>query len=213
MKKDVQQILIDFFKKHRKIDFKKGDTVIRGDDDPSGVYYIVTGYVIMSSILEDGTEMAIHIFKPGSFIPMVWALGGVENSYFYKTLSHVETYKVQRSKLIEFLYQNPEVLIDLTSRILVGLDGILYTTKHLLNSNSIKKVAITMLVLTKRFGKYINQGEVVVDLPLTHQDIARFSGISRETASIAIEKLRKRGILSQKNKKFVVKDLDLLEKV
>ena len=75
--------LVDFFRKYKKIPYKKGDVIIRGNDQPSGVYFVKSGYIKMSSLLEDGSEIGVNIFKPSSFFPMIWALGNIENSYFY----------------------------------------------------------------------------------------------------------------------------------
>lgn len=205
--------LINFFSSYKKISFPQNELIVHGSDEPTGVYFVVKGYVKMSSILEDGTEIAINIFKPGTLLPMIWAIGNIENTYYFRSLTEVVTYKAPKEKFLEFLKENPDVLFDLTSRILVGLDGVLFNSRHMLHANSLKKTAIMILTLAKRFGTVKTSGEVEIGIQMTHQDLAHFAGTSRETVSLAIEKLKAKGLIYQKDRKFVVKDVKALESI
>src|SRR3989344_3506860 len=89
--------------------------------------------------------------------------------------------------------------------------GVLSTTQQLLYGNAYKRVASTFIVSAKRFGKSFKNKNVLIDIPLTHQDIANLAGITRETASISIEKLQSKGLIFRKSQKFIVKNLTNLE--
>lgn len=211
MNDEFRTKLITFFSKYRKISYAKGDIIIRGDDTPSGVYFINSGHVKMSSISEDGTEITFYIFKPLSFFPMTWALAEIDNVYYYKALTRVEAYRAPKEDVVAFLESNPKILRDLTTRLLVGLDGLIYTTKNIIKSNSTKKVAIIIAMLAKRFGHINDDNNIELDIELTHQDIANFAGISRETTSISIEKLRTKKLIFHKGKKFIIENIQKLE--
>ena len=45
---------------------------------------------------------------------------------------------------------------------------------------------------------------MLINLKLTHQDIANMAGITRETATISIGKLKKAGIIDREGKMFMV---------
>lgn len=205
--------LILFFSKNRQTKLPKGSVIIHGDDEPTGVYLINKGFVKMSSINEDGSEIAVSIFKPNSFFPMTWAVADIENKYFYKALTDVELYKSNKHDFLAFLSSNTDILFDLTSRLLTGLDGIIQLTKNLLKTSSTKRVASLIKMLIKRFGVKNEAGETIIDIALTQQDISNFIGTSRETASIAIEKLKKQKIIDVKHKKIIVLDIDKLNEI
>jgi CRP/FNR family transcriptional regulator len=213
MNDELRDKLIEFFSNYKKITYQKGDVIIRGQDTPSGVYFVRNGYVKMSSIFEDGTEIAFNIFKPQSYFPMIWALTDMDNVYFYKALSKVEVFRAPKEDVVIFLQSNPKILQDLTTRLLIGLDGVISTTKNIIKSNSLKKVALIIVMLGKRFGNINADNYIEIDVDLTHQDIANFSGISRETTSIAIEKLRNKNLLSVRGKKFIINNIQELENV
>jgi CRP/FNR family transcriptional regulator len=67
--------------------------------------------------------------------------------------------------------------------------------------------------MASRFGKKNQNGQLVISLPQTHEDIANLSGVSRETVSTVIKELVERKILSVKNKIYTVEDLDKLKKM
>jgi len=204
MYKYVPGKLRRFFTRYKAIVYKKGEIILRPEDEPQGVYYIKEGFVKLSTILEDGKELTLNIYKPGTYFPMMWAIGGISNSYYFQT--HITTFihKAPKQEVLSFLKKNPDVFFELTRRILVGLDGILTNIEHMLCGNSYSRVACAIYLSAKRFGKNPEKDKVIIKLPLTHQDIANIAGISRETASIAIKKLEKKKIISCKHHIFIV---------
>ena len=207
-----EETLKKFFSRFQEVKFKKKETIIRADDNPAGVYYIKTGFVKMNSIFENGSELTLNIFKPGSFFPMVWAIGEVENSYFYQTMSDIVAYKAPRDEVVNFINQQPDILYDLMKRILIGMDGLFTNVQHLLYGNSYNRVASAVFIFAKRFGQKIGKDGVLIILPLTHQDIANMAGLTRETTSIALGQLKKRRIIIQSRHNLFVKSVPELER-
>ena len=80
----------------------------------------------------------------------------------------------------------------------------IHLLRNIMERNSIKTSA-------KRFGKVEADGEITIMLPLTHQDIADIAGISRETASLAINKLEKKKIITYKKRLIAIKNIETLE--
>jgi CRP/FNR family transcriptional regulator len=119
-------------------------------------------------------------------------------------------YKIPRNLFENYLKENADVSFDLLKRILRGVDGLLSSYNHLLTGESSTRVASALLIAAKRFGDKKPDGSIVIKLKLTHQDVANLSGMSRETASIAIEKLAKRGLLKKEKGLFVIKSMDEL---
>ncbi|MBI4036245.1 Crp/Fnr family transcriptional regulator [Candidatus Daviesbacteria bacterium] len=203
--------LSDFFSKYKQLTYTKGEIIIREDDEPAGVYFLKNGYVRMGSIFESGGELTLNIFKPGSFFPMIWAIGELKNSYFCQAMTEVKVYRAPRVEVIKFVKENPEVLYDLTKRILIGLDGMITNIQYLMFGNSYNRIAAAILLLAKRFGEKLD-GKIVINFNLVHQDIAHLAGVTRETASIAIKQLENKGVIGRIKKKFVVKNMGKLTK-
>ncbi len=211
MDKGFNTKLNKYFSKHKKILLKRGNTIIRAGEEPSGAFFLKKGYVKMSYIFESGVEIIFNIFKPGSLFPIIWAVGGVDNSYDYQAMTDIEVFKSTKSEVIKLLDKNPDILFSLTKRILIGFDGLLVNIRHILFGNSLVRVSSAIYIMVKRFGGRMAEGKYLIKIKLTHQDIASLSGITRETASIAIKKLERSGILTKKKGYLLVNDIKKLE--
>jgi CRP/FNR family transcriptional regulator len=71
------------------------------------------------------------------------------------------------------------------------------------------RIISELIHLAERFGKKDN-GEVLINAPLTHQDIADSINMIRETASRALELLFEEGLVGQHDHSFSIKDMDKL---
>jgi len=215
MKQSLKKLDEEFFAKFKIIQhYKKNQLIFSPGAEPSGVFYVKSGYVRLYLISENGKEITFNIMKPGSYFSMIWALNQTPNIYFYEALTDVLLFKAHKDEIVNFLEKNPKVLYDLTKRILSGLDGMTKLMEALLTGNAYQQVASVLLVLARRFGNKVDGvNEIVIDLPLTHRIIGTLAALSRESTSLEIEKLAKRGIITQKNRLIIIKQLEKLQEI
>ena len=200
-----------FAKAGRGVTFKKGETILRPGEDPTGIYYIKKGLARLYSISASGQEITFNILKPGSYLFMMWALSEIENSYFFEALTELETLKAPKETILEFITTQPDLLYKLNKRTMIGLEASIATTQTLLLGKADSKIAAIFIMLAKRFGKNGKNNQIVIQAPLTHRLIATLAGLTRETASLEIEKLQKAKIISKKQRFFVVNKIKILE--
>lgn len=202
----------DFFGKKKVIHYKKGETILRPGDTPQGVYFLNKGYVRLYSISESGEELTLIIFKPYDFFPMMWAINGAANENHLEAITDVQLYRSPREDFLRFLADNPYVFLDLTSLILIRMGGILRRLEYMAFGNAYQKVASILMICAERFGIKQSNG-MLIDVPLTHKDLAMLVGMTRETVSIEIKKLEREGIVAYSKKQILVKDMRKLRYV
>lgn len=203
--------LDEFFSYFKKLTFKKGETILRVGDNPRGVYFLKKGYVRLYSISEDAQELTLIIFKPEDFFPLIWAFtGNTPNQYYLEAMGHVEIQMAPRDEFVKFIKDHGDVLFDLTSRILIRLGGLIERMNYMVFGNAYNKVASIISICGERFG-FPEKNGVIIDVALTHKDIADLLGMARETVSIEIKKLEKMGIIGYRGRHIVVKDVERLK--
>lgn len=202
--------LDNFFSGFKNISFKKGEAILRADNEPHGVLYLKKGYVRLYSLSKDAQELTLIIFKPEDFFPMMWAINATPNTYYLEAMTAVEIYQAPREQFLNFIKNNSEVLFAITSRILTRLGGVLSRMEYAIFGNARNKVAAIILICAERFGTY-DKENIIIQVPLTHQDIANLIGVARETVSIEMEKLQKKGLIEHIGKYLVVKNRQKLE--
>lgn len=210
MSDSVLNKLQDYFTQFKPIKYLKGETIIRAGDQPAGIYFVKSGFVRMYILFADGRELTLNIFKPGSFFPMMWAIGGIDNNYFFQAVDEVTVYRADQKSTIDNFKADPDILYDLVQRLLVGMDGLLTNVQFLLSGNSYSRIASVILITAKRFGLTSIKKETLISFPLTHQNIAKMAGVARETASIVMKQLTDQGIISKKGQNYVVLDMEKL---
>lgn len=199
------QKLDDFFSRFKRLTFKKGDIILRSDEEPRGVLFLHKGYVKLYSISKDAQQLTLIIFQREDFFPLMWAINATPNNYYLEAMGTVELWLSPRLEFIKFLKANSDVLFELTSRILTRLGGILKRMEYLVFGNALSRVASIISICAERFG-YLDGKETMIGVILTHQDIANLIGVTRETVSIEIKKLEKKGIIAYQGRHLVIKN-------
>lgn len=210
MTTSVQETIDAFFSAYTKLSYKANEMIIRAGEPPPGIYYLKEGYIRMYAVSETGDILSFHMFKPGSFFPMMWAFNDTPNHCFFETITPAIVVRAPRNEVMAFLKKNPEVLFDLTRRILLGLDGLLLRVESLVMDDAYRKVGLLLTYLSKHFSTRNNIGHMI-DIKVTHRDIASWIGTTRETASLQIEEFKRRGLIEYHGRFIVVPDVSRLE--
>ena len=206
----ILEKLNEFFSKFKRYHYKKGEVILRAGDAPQGVYFIDKGYVKDYSISKDGEELILIIFKPEDFFPMQWVFNDRPNSHYFDAMSAVELWRCPKEDFINFIEANPEIFFELTSHIVLRLGGITQRMEYLAFGNAYQKVASIIMICAERFGEKEAE-KVVIQVSLTHRDIANLLGLTRETASIEIKKLERKELIAYRGRLLVVKNKKGLE--
>lgn len=209
MDESIQAKVDIFFRKYKKHSYKKGEIMIRADDEPQGIMYLTSGRVKAYSISRKGEEVIVNIFKEGSFLPMSWAVNDSPNTYFYEALTQVELWRAPKADVLSFLHSEPEVLFDLLRRVYIGMDGVLMRMAYLMGEDAYTRLVAELLISGKRFG-LINEAKSV-ELHLSEKDLAAQTGLTRETINREIKKLKEKKIVSLQRDQLIITDLALLE--
>ena len=210
MDNDITKKLDTFFKKYKPQQFKKGEILIRADDDPAGIYYLEEGLVRRYSITGNGEELMLNIYKPHSFFPMSWAMSDVHNTHFYEAMTQASTWRVPKEDMLRFIKQEPDVLYDLLRRVYIGIEGLWTHIEHLMSGNAYAKLLTAVIIIAKRFGKH-EKDNIVIILNMKEKDLAAYAGMSRETASRELQLLKQKNLISYDKGTITITNMRKLE--
>jgi CRP/FNR family transcriptional regulator len=183
-----------FYEQFQIRNYKKGEMLIRADDDPMGIFCLTKGYVRQYNISETGFELTLHILKPISYFPMVWAINGTPNIYYFEALTPVEVGRAPKEQVVNFIKDKPTIIFELMSDLLEDYAETLNRVEHLVFSDAHRRVISILLYIAKHFGNE-DGDSIIVHHRFTQQDIATLVGVARETASTELAKLEKKGLI------------------
>jgi len=201
----------EFFSGHAPMVYKKGEIILRAEDSPFGVYYLKNGYVRQYLLSPSGETFIVHIYKPGSFFPLTWILNDTPNVYHFEAMTQASIVRAPKDAFVEYLRNNPDTLFYATQRLALGLSGFLNRVTQLVLDDAYTKTILLILYYAENFGTQTKEG-IELAVPLTHREIASWIGTTRETASLQVEHLIKKGLLATRGRLLIVQDQAALQK-
>ncbi|MDL2341665.1 MAG: Crp/Fnr family transcriptional regulator [Patescibacteria group bacterium] len=198
------------FSQFPKRTYPAGQILVFADENPEHIFYIVKGRVRKYDVSYRGEEVILNIFRAPSYFPMSWAINRLPNEYFYKTETSTVLHVVPTDEALQFVKDNPDVMLDLLSRIYKGMDGLLGRVVGLMSGSAQSRLVYELIVDCRRFGQLNTDGSYT--LSTTEVDLAARSGLSRETISREIHKLKTDGLVSVSSTGIVINDFTGLKK-
>jgi CRP-like cAMP-binding protein len=193
------------------MEFTSGETIVNGYDEPKGVYLIKKGFVKSYSTSHDGHANLLLIHEAGEIIPLPWSLDGIHvTGLFYETMGEVSVIRTSKDKLRNAMGNNMWLTQEILNQV-VNVVAVYTQRIQILEFRSARgRVIAELLFFAGRFGK-VNGNQVVINAPITHQDIADSINMNRETASRALELLIEEKLIGQVDHLFTILDHEKLK--
>jgi len=210
-RKTRDESIIAHFSDGLLLNFAREETIINGVNEPEGVYLIKEGFVKAFSVSQAGQGNLLLIHEAGEFIPLPWALDGAHTTgLYYEAMTDVTVLRASKDKLRAAMGHNPWLSQEITKQAVNIITVYTQRIQTLEFRSARGRIISEILNLAERFGEGHGK-EVLINAPITHQDIADSINMTRETASRALELLFEEGLMGQKDHLFTVLDLPKLQ--
>jgi CRP/FNR family transcriptional regulator len=193
--------------------FDRGSFVFMEGDNGDQFYIIISGLVEISRF-ENGRKFVLSTLQEGDFFgEMALFEAGEVRSANAEVLEKTSLLSINRHDLLSFLETYPSVSYQLITTLIKRLrktnEQIHDITFFDVRSRIYKKI----LSLGKEHGIILND-EVMINMRLTHQQIADMVGCTREMMTKVLKELQEEAVIDIVKKKIIIKNkLLLLEKV
>lgn len=205
MNPQIELSLTNFFKAYKPLSFRKNEILFRPGDSFQNIMFVRSGYIRLFLTTSEGREITLNIFKPAFYFSFMFGVIDESNKYYFEALTPIEAWSAPRTAFVEFLKKNPEIMFELTKNISRGFKDLLLGYEALTSPDAYSKIASTIYVLSNRFGVKKNDN-VEFELKFSHQELAGFTGLTRETVSKQMERLEKEGRIEIKKRLIIVKN-------
>ncbi|MFN2463539.1 MAG: Crp/Fnr family transcriptional regulator [Candidatus Dormibacteria bacterium] len=191
--------------------YRKGSVLLVEGESSERVAVLTEGRVKVFVNTDDGREVVLSMRGPGELIGELSFLDGAPRSATAAAVEDVRAAILSSAEFKSFLASRPAValvLLQMLSRRLREADAKLAEfTAH----DSVGRVAKRLLELAERYGRDEEEG-LVIDLALSQEELAGWTGSSREAVSKALSALRQLGWVQTRRRGFVILDLEALRR-
>ncbi len=173
-------------------------SIIFHEGDPGDTLYILkVGRVKISKITEDGREKTLTIMQPGDFFGEMAIFDSLPRSATAEVIDdQAVCFTLNKRDFERIILDNPiialKIMRDLTRRIRQvnqQVEDLAFKDVH-------ERVASTLCNLSKVEGRHLGNNRILINLKMTHQDLANMVGSSRETVTRALNRLQDQEIIS-----------------
>lgn len=210
--KDQVKALVDLFKSGTKLTYTKGEYIIRPGESPSDVYYIEKGLVKAFDISKYGEENLLIIRKSHEIFPLISAITGSERDIIYQAMNDVTIWRISLDKYLDTIHSTADLLPPLLDMV---TEMYRMHSERIINLEyrTVRERTISFLItMVNRFGVK-DDGGMLIEAPLRHQDIASSINASRETTSREMSRLEREGLIKNHQQSIVITNMAKLKSI
>ncbi|MDN5696788.1 MAG: Crp/Fnr family transcriptional regulator [Rubrobacter sp.] len=190
--------------------FKPKDTIFTPGDPDDQLYFLISGTIRLYKMYGDYKEATTALLKEGGVFGKLSMVEGRWQDVFAEAVSAVEVASVQKSALETVLKRQPEFAMKLFASLSERLRQSDEVIESLLHREVSTRLATLLLNLSDRFGEDNGGSGVLLDVRLTHQDLANMIASTREAVSKVMSELQREGFIEVQSHKVVLRNRQAL---
>lgn len=169
------------------------DTFIFLQDEPADLFYIlVEGKVRLSQLTPEGHQVIVHHVTPGEGIGVIVVLSHMPYPVSAETLEECVLLSWDGETTRQLMLRHPQLAINGLSMIAQHFVQISDRYRELATERVERRLAHALLRLVRQVGTKTESG-VLIDIPLSRQDLGEMSGTTLHTTSRILSEWDRQG--------------------
>ena len=196
---DWERVKDLFVEKH----FGKDDYIFFEGDPSSWLGVILEGRVKMIKHSGAGKDVVLDVISPGEMLGEVAAFNGKPYPATAQAMEPTVVASIYRDDFLRLLKQYPALALGLIEELGRRLREAQETITSMAVERVERRIARILLKLAATTGSSSEEG-IVIEMPLTRQDIAEMAGTTVETTIRTMSKFRKKGLVQTKRGRVTI---------
>jgi CRP/FNR family cyclic AMP-dependent transcriptional regulator len=184
--------------------WNKGQNIFSPEDTADFVNFLVSGIVKVSCPSGAGT-VCVQLIRPGQFFGLNWyADKGQPRLFSASAFTDATVAIVTNEMMAELIATSPAPgVLQIVSFSWRVLSRLLYEKCSLLGLRLEDRLIHELAVLARDFGRDADAG-VLLDLPLTHADLAEFALGSRANVARVMKRFERSGLIGKDGRRTIL---------
>ena len=188
--------------------------VIYVPSDPgSKLYAVHTGKVKLTQVSYEGKELVFCVLGRGDVFGELCLFDEGPHSTLATALEDCEIFTIKCSDLAKFMAEDPVMVTALGKHVGERIRALEKKLSDFVFKDVAQRLASLILDLTYDYAEKLPSGEQVIEMKITHQDLAGLIGSTRETTTTTLNQLRDKGLIDFQRGRIIVRDIEVLEQM
>ena len=189
--------------------FAPKDTIFTPGDPDDQLYFLLSGTVRLYKIYGDYKEATTAFLKDGGIFGKLDLVEGRWQDVFAEAVTESRVAGIQKASLERVIKSDPVFALKLFSSLSERLRQSDEVIESLLHREVSTRLATLLLNLGERFGEDNGVGKLI-DVRLTHQDLANMIASTREAVSKVMSEFQRDGVVESRNRRIAIVNGDAL---
>lgn len=197
---------------HNFLEAKDGEFIYFPFQHNNKLYFAKEGFIKLGYIDEQGNEIIKEIIQKGEvFGQLTLEKNNNQDEFARAYKSSVSLCAFTIEDFLRLLQKKPQMAIAFSFQLGNKLRKVENRLLNILNKD-VKNRLVQLLLQLAADNNAINNNEAVIDKFLTHEDIARLIGSSRQTVTTTLNQLEKQDLLLVSKEFIRITDIKALKK-
>jgi CRP/FNR family transcriptional regulator, cyclic AMP receptor protein len=198
---------------HNYVEAANGAYIYFPHHNRNKLYFTKTGFIKLGYIDEQGNEVIKEIIQKGEvFGQLTLEKNNDQDEFAQAYKSDVSLCAFTMEDFVRLLQRKPDMAIAFSFHLGNKLRKVENRLLNILNKD-VKSRLVQLLIQLAADSNSINGNTAVIDKFLTHDDIAKLIGSSRQTVTTTLNKLEKNKLILIEKKHIHLNDISSLKKM
>ncbi len=188
--------------------YRKNQIIFLEEETGNYMYLVLSGKVKVAKSTASGKETLLAIHRAGDFFGEMSLLDGKTSPATVSAIEDCKIISVRAADFHKHLMHNEKVLLQIINVLCARLRQV-WQTQSMSSSAADKRIRMGIHQLAQKHGIRDARG-IIIDLKITHQELAEMVGTSRETVTRVLAHLRKRGVIEIIQRRITLLDENAL---
>jgi len=170
----------------RVVSYPVGRVIYEPGDQVQHIYFLKRGRVQLYQLTPEGKQLTLAVLGDGNIFGETDMFATGAGHCYAKAVAPTLICRMGKTELAQFMRDRPEVafkLIEILSREIQRLQSL---TTTLVLEDVRTRLGYLLVKLGEEFGRPVDDQWTLLDVHLTHQEIAHLIGATRESVSMAL---------------------------
>lgn len=202
---ELELVCKSSYEKH----YKKGGIIFFENDVHGGLYLLISGRVKLTMLSPNGKEKVLNILQEGDIMGEISFFDLDPHPITAEAIEDTRLLIIPREKLEEIITEKPSLALKIIESLAKKTRLLTSQVRELVFHDAAGRMASLIRRFLDDFGLKVSSGKMI-DIILTHKEIANLIGSSRVTVTKIINNFIDQGIIKMYKRKIVVLDEEKL---
>jgi len=210
--RELLQILDDMGIATAERTYGPGDAIYSEGEYGDALYVLTSGVLKLFRPYSGSKEATLRLLKPWDIFGHLAFAGEARQRAYAEAVTECRVTKVPKVFVERAVRQEPRVAFKLMTLLELRLVQYEELVKCLLPRETEVRLANLLPILAQKLGER-NDGQVTIELRLTHQDLAAMVASTRESVTKVLNDMRSRGLIEVASGRITLKEPRALAKL